>query len=389
MKIRPIYYLTFMLVTLLLCSIYLFPQTTINGGRTVLGKVDNSGAPHTLPSIVVANTGALPATGCAAGELAVVTGATLGQQIYENSGIGACVWTQQLNSGTATGGGITMYSATGLTVTANTYYIPIGGGGGLSTTETNVDIDSPVAATITNMYVQLSVALGIGNQGVFTFRKNAVSQSVTCTISGSSATSCNDSTHSFNVSQGDLLTIQLVTTGTIVVTPNILIAAQFGNITATGTVNTGTLNQIAFYAAPGSAVSGETLIGNNNYYGTLASVFVPATQTTTSTTFTDLGTLDTVTFTLVATTNVIVNYIAYEFNSGANTNSNVVNVDGADVASSYDLTMITGGNNPASGIAGWIANSLAAGSHTIKVRHKVSAGTGSWANRQLMVLATP
>lgn len=223
---------------------------------TFTGTVNSSGATHTLPTIVVANTGALPAT-CTAGELAVVTGATLGQQLYQCSA--GNVWTQQLNSGTATGGGITMYSATGLTVTANTYYIPLGGGGSISTTETNVDIDSPAAATVTNMFVQLSVALGGGNSGVFTMRKAGVSQSVTCTISGGSATSCSDTTHSFSVSQGDLLAIQLVTTGTIVVTPNILIAAQFGNITATGTVNSGTTGQVAYYAGNGSAVSGGNL----------------------------------------------------------------------------------------------------------------------------------
>lgn len=242
-----------------------FPATnatvaTLGLTNTFTGKQDASGAPHTLPAVVVATVGALPATGCSLGELAVVTGATLGQQLYENSGIGTCIWTQQLNSGTATGGGITMYSATSLTVTANTYYIPIGGGGAISTTETNVDIDSPTAATITNMFVQQSVAIGAGNTAVYTFRKNATSQSVTCTISGASATSCSDSVHSFNVSQGDLLTIQLVTTGTIVATPNILIAAQFGNITATGTVNTGITGQLGYYAGNGAAISGTNAI---------------------------------------------------------------------------------------------------------------------------------
>ncbi len=230
-------------------------STTINGARAILGLLDASGATHTLPFKVVASTGALPAT-CTAGEAAIVTGATLGQQIYQCSS--GNTWTQQLNSGTATGGGISVYSAVGLTVTANTYYFPIGGGGTPSTTETNVDVDSPSAATATNLYVQLSVALGMGNTGVFTMRKNASSQSITCTISGAVTTSCSDTTHSFNVSQGDLLTVQLVTTGTIIVTPNVMFAFQFGNITATGTVNSGTINQCAYYAATGSAVSGQS-----------------------------------------------------------------------------------------------------------------------------------
>lgn len=226
---------------------------------TFTGTVNSSGATHTFPAIVVASTGALPVTGCSPGEQAYVTGATLGQQNYQNSGTGACVWTQQLNSGTATGGGISVYSGTALTVTANTYYFPVGGGGIPSTTETNVDLDSSSAATIANFYVQQSVAIGAGNTAVYTWRKNGVSQSSTCTISGASATSCSDTVHSFNVSQGDLLTIQLVTTGTIIVTPNIGMMVQFGNITATGTVNTGTTGQVAYYAGNGAAVSGGNL----------------------------------------------------------------------------------------------------------------------------------
>ena len=56
----------------------------------IAGVIKVSAATHTAPVIVKASTGALPASGCVAGELAIVTGATLGQQIYENSGVGAC-----------------------------------------------------------------------------------------------------------------------------------------------------------------------------------------------------------------------------------------------------------------------------------------------------------
>ena len=251
------------LAILFLLASLAFAQTgTLN---VIGGRIDFSSVVHTSPTIVVANVPSLPAT-CNAGELAVVTAATLGQQIYQCSA--GNVWTQQLNSGTATGGGITVYSGTGLTVTANTYYLPIGGGGTLSTTETNVDVDSPSAATITNFYVQQNVAIGAGNTATYTWRKNASSQSVTCQIAGAVATSCSDTTHSFSVSQGDLLTIQLVTTGTIIVTPNITMAAQFGNITATGTVNMGTIGQFGYYAANGSAISGISLFAVNGQTGT-------------------------------------------------------------------------------------------------------------------------
>ena len=243
------------LLLLLAANISLFAQQTVNGGRTTLGPVDNSGATRTSPMKVGSS---VPGT-CTVGDLFFNTVATAGQNIYECQSTN--VYTQQLNTGSSSGGGISVYSANGLTVTANTYYFPIGGGGTPSTTETNVDIDSPAAATITNFFAQLSVALGMGNSGVFTLRKNAASQSITCTISGASTTACSDTTHSFNVAQGDLLTVQLVTTGTIVVTPNVMFAMQFGNITASGTVNTGTAAQVVYYAANGSAVSGATVTG--------------------------------------------------------------------------------------------------------------------------------
>lgn len=154
------------------------------------------------------------------------------------------------------GGGITVFSGTALTITANTYYLPIGGGALPSTTETNVDVEAPSAATITNFNAQLSVAFGVGNSGVFTWRKAASSQSLTCTISGASATTCSDNTHSFTVAQGDLIDVQLVTTGTIIVTPNLVMSVQFGTTGSNGTVNTGTINQLGYYAANGTAISG-------------------------------------------------------------------------------------------------------------------------------------
>ncbi len=384
---RPRTFLTILAVAALgLIGTYIVPQTTINGGRTALGVIDNSGATHTLP--MGAGT-SVPGT-CTVGELFFKTNATAGQNIYQCAATN--VFTQQLNSGTATGGGITMYSATGLTVTANTYYLPIGGGGGASTTETNVDIDAPAAATITNMYVQLSVALGMGNSGVFTFRKNASSQSITCTISGASATACNDTTHSFAVSQGDLLTIQLVTTGTIVVTPNILIAAQFGNITATGTVNTGTINQIAYYAAGGTAVSGETLIGNGNYYGVLGKFQQAAAQTgITNTSYVDLATPESVTFTCAAACNVDAAYQDNCLISGGNDNIyTIVNVDGSNVTATGNSITLLSGSTASGTCQTSYSGSLTAASHTIKIQHHVdNSHTATISVANLSVTQTP
>lgn len=89
-----------------------------NGANTFTGGTqDASGAPHTLPVKVVANTGLLPAT-CTAGELALVTASTLGQQIYECSA--GNVWTQQLNSG---GGGGLPAGSPGQTIVYNSMSI--------------------------------------------------------------------------------------------------------------------------------------------------------------------------------------------------------------------------------------------------------------------------
>lgn len=135
-------------------------------------------------------------------------------------------------SGSGGGGGVLTYSGPTLSILSGTAFCPVGGGGACSATETNVDIDSSAVSTVSNMYVQLSQALGAGNSVVVTWRKNAASQTVTCTISGASATSCNDTTHSFAVAQADLLDYQLVFAGTIVVTPTITVMSQFGTVNA-------------------------------------------------------------------------------------------------------------------------------------------------------------
>lgn len=312
-----------------------------------------------------------------------------------------------VNSGTATyptsgtictttscpSGGAMVYSGTSLTLTAGTRYFPIGGGGTPSTTETDVDVEAPAAATITNFYAQLSVTLGAGQTATFTWRKAGADQSVTCQISGT-ATTCNDTTHSFAVAQGDLIDIKLVTTGTVVATPNLVMAVQFGTTGSNGTVNTGTTGQIGYFAANGTAISGETLIKNNNYYGTLcpgSTTFVATDQTTTSTAFVDLATADTCTFTLVAVTSVFCNYIANEYVTGAPAaiyDSFFVDGSQADDGNQVEANFFAA-SQPVGSSASWLASGLSAASHTIKVEHKVSAQTGHWRDRSLQCWGTP
>jgi len=133
-------------------------------------------------------------------------------------------------SGGSGGGGITVFSASTLTL-LGTQFVPIGGGAPVSSSEASVQVESPTAATISNLSIQLSAALGMGNSAVFTWNDGGSPQALTCTISGAMATTCTDTTHSFSAAQGDELDIQVVTTGT----PSpvtVVIATQFGTLTS-------------------------------------------------------------------------------------------------------------------------------------------------------------
>ena len=139
---------------------------------------------------------------------------------------------QTINSsggGGGAGGGFTTYSSGTATVTlpaAGTTFFPAGGGGPPNSTEANVQSASP-AATISKFYVHLSANIGTGNTIAFTFRDGGSDQSVTCTISGA-ANTCNDTTHSVTVAAGDIISIKAVTTGTVVITPQIVILFSTG-----------------------------------------------------------------------------------------------------------------------------------------------------------------
>lgn len=119
----------------------------------------------------------------------------------------------QGNSG---GGGQYSTASTGYTI--GTYYFPPGGGLAANATESSVQGGVGVAGSITNFTAVLSAAPGVGNTITFTWRKatppgSAGDQVVTCAISGGTATSCSDTTHTFNTSAGDLLDIKAVVTG--------------------------------------------------------------------------------------------------------------------------------------------------------------------------------
>ena len=160
-------------------------------------------------------------------------------------------------SGSGGTGGITVYASPALTLLGGPFYFPIGGGSLNSTTEAVAQTAAPTALTFANFYVQISAPLGSGNSIVFTWDKNTTPQTLTCTISGTSATSCNDTSHSFNVIAGDLVDISATVTGTPVAFAIIMSATAGGITPATpsfSTITSGTNTAAAMTIGSGASM---------------------------------------------------------------------------------------------------------------------------------------
>lgn len=97
-------------------------------------------------------------------------------------------------------------SVLGIPAATTTYY----GSSYDSTTETDSKFPCPVAGTVKNLYVSADGAISGANTAIFTVRKNGADQAVTCTVTAGALTA-NDTTHSFTVALGDLLSVKLVT----------------------------------------------------------------------------------------------------------------------------------------------------------------------------------
>lgn len=144
-------------------------------------------------------------------------------------------WNAPAGGGGGSGGLITE-AVNAVVVATSTHFVPLGGGGSDDTTETNVQSKISASAAISNLHVVLSAAPGVGNTLAFTLRDGATSggqsdTALTCSISGASATTCDDTTHSVTPSAADFLDWKIVPTGTLTITPDIQIVAQFGTPT--------------------------------------------------------------------------------------------------------------------------------------------------------------
>lgn len=108
-----------------------------------------------------------------------------------------------------TASAIISFGASQAGTTAGTTYLRGWASTALEAGENVSRIVVPFAGTIRNLYVQYEPGSTVTQNRVFVVRKNAVDTAVTCTVSSSTA---NDTTNSFTVNAGDLLSISVTTT---------------------------------------------------------------------------------------------------------------------------------------------------------------------------------
>jgi hypothetical protein len=118
--------------------------------------------------------------------------------------------------------------------------------------------------------------------------------------------------------------------------------------------------------------------------------FVQTDQTTTVSTAVDLATADSVSFTLDAPSDVLLVYSAIAYvGTGGFACTNYVFVDGTNAASVNYTSPATANSLFAAPIS-WKAAGLAAGAHTLTVRHSVQAGaTAHWLFRTVQIVRVP
>ncbi len=101
------------------------------------------------------------------------------------------------------------------TAASTTYYFALNGAIGAAITTYTTDTAAITrtmvsrAGTIQNLYVVTDVANSVSATNTYTVMKNGSAQTLTC--STTNASSCNDTSHTFTVSPGDMIGIKVVT----------------------------------------------------------------------------------------------------------------------------------------------------------------------------------
>lgn len=162
-------------------------------------------------SITMGWTGQLSPTRGGTGSNLSATGGT--SQVLKQTSTGGNITVGQLSyadiSGTHnTNTNLSFVADASASLVANsTFYL---GSGRIAGTEGVAALPLSVPGTIKNLYCSTLSGPGGATTYIATLRKNTSSQTLTCTMTGATAT-CNDTTHSFSANAGDLLALQLVT----------------------------------------------------------------------------------------------------------------------------------------------------------------------------------
>lgn len=128
--------------------------------------------------------------------------------------------------------------------------------------------------------------------------------------------------------------------------------------------------------------------GGGGTAGAIASNFVITDESTASTSYVDLTTPDSTSFTLAASTVVLIDYTAYGYMTSGSGSAvplyNIVNVDGSNIAATESFIEPSSTFNTTVNTSQY-SLTLAAGAHTVKIQHKVGSSTGHWAQRLLTI----
>lgn len=155
----------------------------------------------------------------------------------------------------------------------------------------------------------------------------------------------------------------------------------YGISVATGVITTAN-------SVNGTALTNSSITASKLNLGNVAA-YVATSETTTSSTYTDLATTtDTVTATVGANGILQVSIYASAGNSGANTSYVSFALSGATTQAAIDnlAILVPGTSNFAMG-ATFTLTGLATGSTTVKMKYRVSGGTGTFLTRRIS--ATP
>lgn len=143
-------------------------------------------------------------------------GSGANSDITSLSGLTTPLSTAQGGTGRNSGVPSVLAFSTGVTTLAAnaTWFFSVGNA---ATIEAQVYFTAPVAGTIKNLYAQAAAVPGAGQTYTYAVMKNGAPQTLTCQTAGGAASGSHDTTHSFSVAAGDLVTVRVLVSVTAAV----------------------------------------------------------------------------------------------------------------------------------------------------------------------------